>query len=373
MRFYRLTVVAALLPLFALAGCSMFKGKSDQPAYKSAITTKQLEVPPDLTRPEMDETYILPDDQRVSARSMEAEEASQNQEVTTSDMATVDVMPEYPDMRIETDGAISWLVVKASPEQLWPALNKFWPAQGLTLKRSDPQLGIMETEWAERNLGVKEGGLKGLFEQTGGFLSGIQDSGLRDKFFLRLSREEGGETAIFLTHKGAEQIPVSETQFKWVSRPDDPHLIAETALRLMVFLGEKEEKATEMVQERVDKLPMSELVDYEEGPALRITGEEQYIWRRMGNVLDNSGLMVDDQDRKRGIYYITYLGDNAERGFLSKVFGMTDGPLEYEAEYQIHLKREGDVTYATAHDKEGKRLTGKKSREALELIGGAFN
>jgi outer membrane protein assembly factor BamC len=349
----------------------MFKGKSDEPAYKSASTTKQLEVPPDLSRPEMDETYILPDDQRASAKKMEVEEATQTTEVQAGS-APVEVLPQYPDMRIETDGAISWLVVKATPEQLWPSLIKFWQAQGLTLKRSEPQLGTMETDWAERNLGVKEGGLKGLFNQSG-FLSGIQDSGLRDKFFLRLSREDEGETAIFITHRGAEQVPVSDTQFRWVSRPDDPYLVAETALRIMVFLGEKEDKATQMVQERVDKLPMSELVDYEDGPALRITGEEQYIWRRMGNVLDNSGLMVDDQDRKRGIYYITYLGDRAERGFMSKIFGGSDGPLDYETEYQIRLKREGDVTYATAHDKDGKRLTGKKSREALELIGSAFN
>jgi outer membrane protein assembly factor BamC len=230
----------------------------------------------------------------------------------------------------------------------------------------------METDWAERNLGVKEGGLKGLFEQ-GGFLSGLQDSGLRDKFYLRIAREENEETAIFITHKGAEQVPVSDTQFKWVSRPDDPHLVAETVLSLMVYLGEKKERATQMVQERVEKLPMSELVEYEDGPALRITGEEQYIWRRMGNVLDNSGLMVDDQDRKRGIYYITYLGDRAEQGFLTKIFGTSSGPLEYETEYQIHLERKGDVTYATVHDKEGKRLTGKKSGEALELIGSRFN
>lgn len=372
MRFYRLTVLAALLPFFALAGCSTFKGKSDQPAYKSASTTKQLEVPPDLTRPEMDDTYILPGDQRASAKAMEAEESSQPAEATTG-QATVEVLPVYSNMRIETDGGISWLVVKATPEALWPSLTRFWEAQGLTLKRADPQLGTMETEWAKRNLGVKDGGIKGLFAKTGSFFTDMQDSGLRDKFLLRLSRESEEETAIFLTHKGAEEVPISETENRWVSRPDDPHLVAETAVRLMVFLGEKEEKATQMVQERVDKLPMSEVVDYEDGPALRITGDEQYIWRRMGNVLDNSGLMVDDQDRKRGIYYITYLGDQAERGFMNKIFGTSDGPLQYETEYQIHLKREDDVSIVTAHDKEGKRLTGKRSREALELIGGAFN
>jgi hypothetical protein len=32
-----------------------------------------------------------------------------------------------------------------------------------------------------------------------------------------------------------------------------------------------------------------------------------------------------------------------------------------------------DVSYATVHDKDGKRLTKDKAREALELISQAFN
>jgi outer membrane protein assembly factor BamC len=367
MRLNRLLVLAALPPLFIVSGCSMFQGKGDEPAYKSASTTKELEVPPGLSRPEMDEAFVLPQDQRVSAKAMESEEAGKPAEVA----AVEEVLPEYPDMRIEHDGPDSWLVVKATPEELWPRLKKFWSSQGLTLKRADPKLGIMETEWAERNLGVKEGGLKALFAQSG-FLSGVQDSGLRDKFYLRLARDEG-ETDIFLSHRGAEEVPINDVETRWVSRPSEPFLVAETAVSLMVYLGAKEETAKQMVQERVDQLPRSEIVDYEGGPALKISGDEKYIWSRLGNVLDSSGLMVDDQDRSKGIYYITYLGDKAEQGFMGKIFGVSSGPLEYETEYQVRLTRVEDMSYATIHDKDGKRLARKKAREALELISQAFN
>jgi outer membrane protein assembly factor BamC len=368
MRLHRLLVLAALPPLCVVSGCSMLPGMDKEPAYKSASTTKQLEVPPDLSRPEMDENYVLPQDQRASAKAMEAEEAGKP---GTEAEAAAEVLPQYPDMRIEHDGPDSWLVVKATPEELWPRLEKFWATQGLTLKRADPKLGVMETDWAERNLGIKGGSIKELFAQTG-ILSGFQDSGLRDKFYLRLARD-GDETDIFLSHRGAEEVPINDTQTRWVSRPSEPYLVAETAASLMVYLGAKEETAKQMVQEEVEKLPRSEVVEYDGGPAIKITGDERYIWSRLGNVLDSSGLMVDDQNRKKGIYYITYLGDQAEKGFMSKLFGVSSGPLEYETEYQVRLTRVDDVSYATVHDKDGKRLTKDKARDALELISQAFN
>jgi outer membrane protein assembly factor BamC len=360
-------VIAAVVPLFVLSGCSYIKGK-DEPDYKSASTTSVLEVPPDLTSPNRDETYVLPQDERVSARATE-----QAVDPATAAAATVAVLPDHPDMRLEHDGPMSWLVVSATPEELWPRLEKFWPGQGLVLKKSNPQLGTMETDWAERNLNVEEGSLQNLFSTAGGIFSKITDSGMRDKFLLRMT-EEAEETNIFITHRGAEEIPISDVETRWISRPNDLHLESQILVQLMVYLGEEEKVAEQMVAATGSKPPVSQVVEYDNGPALKIEGEERYIWRRMGNVLDHSGLVVDDQDRKRGIYYVTYLGDGAEKGFLTSIFGVgSSGPLDLEEQYQIRLLRDGDYTYATAHDKEGKRLVKEGAQGALELISEHFN
>jgi outer membrane protein assembly factor BamC len=367
----RLPLIAVLFVLLSLSGCSMFGGKDKGPVYKSAERTKQLEIPPDLVRPETDDTYVLPGDTATSAR--ELEQADETATAAAAATATaVAVLPEYTGMRLEHDGPLTWLVVEATPEQLWPGLQSFWETQGLTLKKADPKLGTMETDWAERRMGVEKGGLAGYFERYD-ILDSLRDSGLRDKFLIRLAPQGENETAVFFTHRGAEEIPVGESDFRWISRPSDPHLVAELVTSLMVYMGESKEKATEMVGQEVKRLPRSEVVDYEDGPALRITGEADYVWRRLGMVLDSSGLVVDDTDKKKGIYYITYLGDRAERGFLNKLFGTAEGPLDYEEEYQIRLKQVEDYFYATAHDKEGQRLTSKNAREALTLIKDAFN
>lgn len=371
MSYLRFPLIAVFSSLFLLSGCSMFGGDK-APVYKSAERTKQLEIPPDLVRPELDETYVLPGDTSASARELEAQDKTEAVAAAAAGTAAVEVLPEYTDLRLEHDGPMTWLVAKATPEQLWPSLENFWQSQGLSLKKSDPKRGTMETEWAERRLGVEKGGLAGYFEQYD-FLDKFRDSGLRDKFLMRLAPEGEDETAIFVSHRGAEEIPVSENEFRWVSRPSDPHLVAELVTSLMVYMGESEEKAAEKVGKEVKRLPRSEIVEYEEGPALRITGDEAYVWRRMGMVLDSSGLVVDDTDRKKGVFYITYLGDRAERGFLNKLFGTAEGPLDYEEEYQIRLKPVEDYFYATAHDKEGKRLTSDNAREALVLIKDAFN
>jgi len=364
-------LVAVLFVLVPLSGCSTF-GKSDQPVYKSAERTKQLEMPPDLVKPDLDDTYVLPDDSSASARELAEKDETATAVAATTAAATVDVLPEYTDMRLEHDGPLTWLVASATPEELWPYLQRFWESQGLTLKRSDPRLGTMETEWAERRMGVETTGLAGYFEEYT-FLDKMRDSGLRDKFLIRLAPEGESETAIFVTHRGAEEIPVGETDYRWVSRPSDPHLVAELVTSLMVYMGETEEKAAEKVAKEVKRLPRSEVVTYEDGPALKISGEEAYVWRRMGMVLDSSGLVVDDQNRKKGVFYITYLGDRAERGFMNKLFGTGEGPLDYEEQYQIRLKQVDEYFYATAHDKDGKRLTSDNAREALVLIKDTFN
>ncbi len=363
-------VIAASMSLFVLSGCSYIKGK-DEPDYKSASTTSVLEVPPDLTSPNREETYVLPQDERVSARATEQE--ADPAAVAAATGTAVAVLPEHPDMRLDHDGPMSWLVVSATPEELWPRLETFWPSQGLVLKKSNPQLGTMETDWAERNLDVEGGSLKDLFTSAGGLLSKITDTGLRDKFLLRMT-EEAEETNIFVTHRGAEEIPINDTQTRWISRPNDLHLESQMLVQLMVYLGEEEKAAEQMVAATGTKPPVSQVVEYDNGPALKIEGEERYIWRRMGNVLDHSGLVVDDQDRKRGIYYVTYLGDGAQKGFLAGIFGVgNSGPLDLEEQYQIRLLRDGDHTYATAHDKEGKRLVKEGAQGALKLISEHFN
>jgi len=49
-----------------------------------------------------------------------------------------------------------WLVIKETPEQLWPQLLEFWHNSGFTVETESPQTGIMETNWAENRAKIPQ-------------------------------------------------------------------------------------------------------------------------------------------------------------------------------------------------------------------------
>jgi len=351
-----------------LGGCSWFGGGKDEPAYRSADSTALLEVPPDLSAPNADTSYVLPEERSVSARKLEG---GQTAGATGVPSPKEEVLPDFEDMKLERDGSVMWLRVKARPEQLWGRIKQFVEAQGLRIRRQEPQKGLIETHWAERRLGVEEGGIRGMFEKASGFLDTVKDSGLRDKFIFRLHDDGDGYTAIFVTHRGAEEVPQESTTV-WQSRPSDPALEAEMLTDLMLFLGNRgaaeQAKQDLAAGKAVQVAPEARIVDFQGQAALRVQSDYDHAWRRLGVLLDRSGLIVDDQDRNKGIYYVTFLGKEENQGFFSRLFGKS-GPLTFEEQYQVHVQKGDDgAIYVTLHDKEGRRLTGDKAREALEII-----
>ena len=64
---FRLMTTAAAAAVLSLSGCSWFSSDSSSVDYKSAGTLPPLEVPPDLTSPQRDNRYAIPESARSSA------------------------------------------------------------------------------------------------------------------------------------------------------------------------------------------------------------------------------------------------------------------------------------------------------------------
>ena len=137
--------LAALVSLALAAGCSSLDAglSGDVIDYRSGATkAKPLDVPPDLSQLSRESRY-----QRaggvVSAAAAAVAPAAGGATAPTVALAALD------DMRVERDGQQRWLVLKATPEQLWPQLQAFWTQRGFTLEVEDAKAGVIETSWAE--------------------------------------------------------------------------------------------------------------------------------------------------------------------------------------------------------------------------------
>nr|WP_018860685.1 MULTISPECIES: outer membrane protein assembly factor BamC [unclassified Thioalkalivibrio] len=336
---------------------------------------EDLEVPPDLIAPDTERAYRLPDDPggRISARDMQQDTAQRQQQPAQAQPGaptrTVQVLPESAEVQLMRDGGTRWLQVDGDPDEIWDRLVAFWDSQNLRLERNEPQVGVMQTEWAEDRAGIPLRGTQNIFARA---LGNVYDANTRDQYRMRVERDNG-RSEIYITHRGAEEQAEGQS-WRWAMRPSDPELEAEMLNRLLVYLttGDPGEGGTRVAETLVDRPTELQLTEHDGSPALLLGGEYDRVWRQLGTFLDRAGLLVDEQDRQAGIYEVTYrpgmTGEREERGFFSRVFGRGGDRRENER-YQIRLQDRGDGDLLIeARDLEGDRLSDRDAEFVLERI-----
>ncbi|HEY5701653.1 MAG TPA: outer membrane protein assembly factor BamC, partial [Gammaproteobacteria bacterium] len=256
--------------------------------------------------------------------------------------------------RIERSGDKRWLVVSATPAQVWPRIREFWIEQGFLINQEDPSIGIMETDWAEQRAEFKAGFIKNILNKLNEALYG---AATRDKFRTRLERgAEPGTTEIFVSHRGAEEVSTGKVTRAqddtasrdesrvWQPRPADPELEAEMLNRMLVSFGIEEQRAAGMLARSRDKRDRAKMVRDQDGiKALSLDENFSRAWRRTGLALDRVGFTVEDRDRSRGLYFVRYVDPDADisgkkKGFFSKLkFWGSDDKPDRDNAYLISL------------------------------------
>ncbi|HOB95582.1 MAG TPA: outer membrane protein assembly factor BamC [Aquabacterium sp.] len=315
-----------LLPLalaLSLAGCSSFENlmSGDKVDYRGqSQKSAALEVPPDLSQLAREGRYQQPGGV-VSASTLRQQ--------TTGPVAAATGPAVAPnavgDMRIERVGNVRYLVTTLPADKLYPLLRNFWQERGFTLAVDNPEIGLMETDWAENRAKIPQDALR---RTLGRVIEGLYSTPERDRFRTRIERSATG-SEVYISHRGMVEIFTSELKDAtvWQQRPTDPELEAEFLSRLMVKLGAKEETArstvaaapvaTTPVRARSTALPATAAMD--------VPDNFDRTWRQVGLALDRSGFTIEDRDRSAGLYFVRYidpkLAGKEEPGFFSKLFG----------------------------------------------------
>jgi outer membrane protein assembly factor BamC len=285
-------------------------------------------------------------------------------------------VPGSAAVKVERNGNQRWLVVKQTPEQLWPQLQQFWHDNGFTIERESATTGVMETNWAENRSKIPQDAIR---NTLGKVADSAYSTGERDKYRTRLERNADGSTEIYISHRGAEEVLVGAQKetTQWTVRPNDPGLEAQFLSKLMARLtGTTDAKA---VQATVANAPVqpthAKLVGT--GAASHIEVDEGFdrAWRRVGLALDRVGFTVEDRDRVNGVYFVRYVDPDAAgtAGFLKRLFTFgAAADKEKEAQrYRIAVKSaQGASTSAvTVQTNDGKPETGTTGAKILKLLG----
>ena len=361
-----------------LCGCSgnlqdsVEQAVQREPEYVKSKSLPRLEVPPDLVLPQGRSQLEVPGEEDGGTTFSEYTRTEQGP--TTASLAPV--LPENPEIRVERAGDERWLVVRGTPSAVWPRAREFWLENGFLVETEDPQIGILETGWAENRADIPQGWIRSMLEKVS---KSLYSSLTRDKFRMRLeSGVERGTTEIYISHRGAEQVTQADT-WVWQPRPADPGLEAVMLSRMMTFLGTDKEVAERLVGSIPSREERALVVrDADGGTRLALQDDFSRAWRRTGLALDRAGFTVQDRDRTRGIYFVRYIdpvkdvrGDSSP-GFFSKLKFWGDDEPSADTRFLISLRQplsaDESTTEVVVLDQDGNRDNGATAERILAVL-----
>jgi len=310
----------------SVAGCSFLAQHDRRIEDKTAQPAPSLELPPELSATIDDELKIP-----ANKTSYADYNRQDKKPAATTQQTASHVLPASLNISVLRNGDKRWLeIVDQQPDQLWQKVHQFWVNSGFTLKKEDPKIGIMETEWNENRDDIPQDIIR---KTLGSVLDFLWQSSTKDKFLTRLERTDRG-TEIFLTHRGVEEISQDdgETTATWQARPSDPEREAEMLQRLMVYLGDTPEQAKTTLANVVSSgVPRAGL---NEG-LLLINEEFPLAWRSIGLAIDKSGMSIEDRNRTTGFYYVKVAPKPEKKGWFASLLDNNEEVTLQELQIRI--------------------------------------
>jgi outer membrane protein assembly factor BamC len=216
--------LAALL-VFAAINLVACGGPSADLEYLDSRMMPNLEIPPDLTRVDVDSEFELP-----AVFSGDSSETS-----------SIPVLARVDSIELNGHSDFYWLSIDEPVDNLYQLVKDFWASEGFTLAMDEPAIGVMKTNWVFNEEGAQD--------EDKGFLAKLFSSEdlseSQDQFKTRIARDTGTTVSqIYITHRGTEYTHVGGTRLKenedlsyWGVRASEPELEVEMLSRLMLYLG----------------------------------------------------------------------------------------------------------------------------------------
>jgi len=369
------------LALLSLAGCSSVStmldpGRLDYKSASKQESSFSLEVPPDLTQLQRENRYAISELNNGKATAS-GYNLQQSTRPALSAAISVVAPKVVQEMRIDREGNQRWLVVKQSPEILWPQLKDFWQDLGFLLSIELPEAGVMETDWAENRAKIPQDVLR---TTLGKALDSFYSTGERDKFRTRLERTADGSTEIFISHRGAQEVLTGQQNdgSVWTPRASDPELEAEFLSRLMTRLGLESSQAKAKIASSPPIQSRAKLQKSPLGAYVEVDESFDRVWRRVGLALDRVGFTVEDRDRTQGLYFVRYVDQGldaqnksaAEKSFFDKLlsFGSNSEKSKSAQRYRITVKSAGVASQVGVQNIDGKPEVSATADRILALL-----
>lgn len=296
----KLTLMTALiLSATSLSGCSSIpffsSGSDDYPAAR-------LDVPPAFTMPTPQAGLAMP--AIASARAAEA---------SKKDGGSGGVLVRGEGVKVMGGPDSRYLSVDASPDAVWPKLQSFLQDEGYTVKKVEPGVGMIETDWTGSQSADQNGfSLMKLLKLTKNTFFKPDNI---EKVRLRIEQgETANQTLVFVT---SQKMPLTGEQplfpgdekdsYKYADAQPDPTLSADVLARLTAYLSGKSEAESRAMM-NASFAPRAKLFFNKDKDERYIMVSQPYprVWNRLGLALDRLGFDPVKSNQKDGVIEVSH-------------------------------------------------------------------
>jgi len=288
--------------------------------YYADKTVKSLVVPPDLTKPNVQNSF------RVSEFVSDINETIidfSGSEKTKDEVTKI--LEKNSEISVQRSGQRRWLLVNKDSDLLWETTKNFLKQQGFNIKKSDKKIGIIETEFLENYPEIPEQSLGFFRSFLSKSLTARYTLPIIDKYRVRIEPVNENQTEIHLSlfsmqEKLAKSGNVESTL--WEAYDKDVALETEMLYRLMVFIsGDQVGSREKILAAKEDRKIKAEVLDNFNGYAkLRINASILDAWDNISWALDQLNIDIEDKDIKEKSFYINTVR-TSDIGFMSKLLG----------------------------------------------------
>lgn len=319
LKFYLIVFYA--INLFLLSSCATVDTTAE---YGPAISNNNdLIVPPDLTTPEFNPEFKLPQESNINF--------IQN---------TGDVTFKSSNLHIVASGTERWLnISNTTLDKVWPKMLSFIGHMGLSVKKQEQNLGIIETNWVTRNNEVPQIGVRGLFQWLGW---GSMYS-LPSKFMFRITvwPDSENNVLVFVTAYQMDEVYAGCVEGKnytvstsnnqlttWMPRPHNSQVELDFLLHFVDSVTQNSKLGnTVFVKPHASNLATQVVSNpraYLKDEQLVILDDYDKAWWRTVVALGRANLGITSQDKKQGTFEVYSLQgevNNPNPGFFDRLFG----------------------------------------------------
>jgi len=368
--------------LFFLSGCltqqqkqtikdNRIENKQISINYYSDKSVTSLEVPPDLTSPEYENSFRV----REFAKdiSMNTVNLTNTVDIIENKQKVFDVPAN---ISIKTSGTRKWLEVDKNSEVLWNLSKQFLRENGFVIDKSNKKIGIMETNYLENKPEIPAASMGWIRSMLASQIDNVTYTlPSVDSYKIRIEPINDIKTEVHLSLSSMAEVITGygkdETTL-WQHKERDVALETEMLYKLMLYFGSDSAVAREKIinAQKESQLVIKKDKDINGYTKLIFNFGIEETWDNVSWALNNMNLDIEDKDVKEKSFYIN-IARTSDKGLFTKIFGDDAVKKAFRLSLRLNSNQETELIFYDISEK-NEEETKQFSNDLMQEISEQF-